>query len=65
MPGLERRPCRQLSDFFQDFVAIERLYSRVDLVYPFFADPDPLALKRGIVSIQPFREAPGAPLRST
>jgi hypothetical protein len=52
--GLERTPCRQLSHFFQDFVAIERLYSPVDLAYPFFGDPDPLALKSGIVSIQPF-----------
>ena len=52
--GLERSPCRQLSHFFQDFVAIERLYSPVNLAYPFFGDPDPLALKGGIVSIQPF-----------
>jgi hypothetical protein len=39
---------RSLFEILQDFVAIERLYSRVDLAYPFFRDPAPLALKGGI-----------------
>jgi hypothetical protein len=43
---------RQLSHFFQDFVAIERLYYPVDWAYPFFGDPDPLALKIASILVE-------------